>query len=338
MFRKYTFSIICLIIFSNNYMFSQYLDYSQYYSSPLSLNPGLTGVGEYGRLGVIYRNQWPLISNGYQTFSSCVDYNFEKNNNNLGLIFSRQKEGYAGLNSNMIGVNFANEIFLNYNLVIRGGLQLSYTNRNIAFNDLVFGDQLSSFGISNNLSLESLSFNDRISYLDLGIGLITYSNKFWIGGSIFNILEPNVSFIGGVENLPRLFSIHGGYSFTLNGSKVTSENILITPSVNYRHLKKFNQLDIGSTVYLNPILFGLYYRGIPLVKYNNIVSHESLIVLLGLQYHVFNISYTYDYTISQLVGFSGGSHEISLIYKFNFLGKKLPSKEIRILSCPIPNF
>ena len=75
-----------------------------------------------------------------------------------------------------------------------------------------------------------------------------------------------------------------------------------------------------------------------LKKYDNIASHESIIGLFGLQYDEFSISYTYDYTISKLNNFSGGSHEISLIYRFNFLGKKLPPKEIRILSCPIPNF
>ena len=75
--------------------------------SPLSLNPALTGIGEYGRFGVNYRNQWPSISKGYQTFSSWMDYNFEENNNNIGLILSRSQEGFAGLNSNFIGVNFS---------------------------------------------------------------------------------------------------------------------------------------------------------------------------------------------------------------------------------------
>ena len=36
--------------------------------------------------------------------------------------------------------------------------------------------------------------------------------------------------------------------------------------------------------------------------------------------------------------YPGGAHEISLIYQFNFLGKKLPPKNVRLLQCPIPNF
>ena len=188
------------ICFSSYNSKSQYLDYSQYYASPLSLNPALTGIGEYGRFGVNYRNQWPSISKGYQTFSSWMDYNFEENNNNIGLILSRSQEGFADLNSNFIGVNFANEISINYNLFIRGGIQLSYTNKNISFNNLIFGDQLSEAGIINNISLESLNFKDRIGFLDLGIGILTYSNKFWAGASVFNVLEPNISFSNSEEN------------------------------------------------------------------------------------------------------------------------------------------
>ena len=57
-----------------------------------------------------------------------------------------------------------------------------------------------------------------------------------------------------------------------------------------------------------------------------------------MQYDNFNVSYSYDYSISKLKNFSGGSHEISLLFRFNFLGKKLPPREVRILSCPVPNF
>jgi len=153
MIIRIIFYFFCFTFLSNNSK-SQYLDYSQYYSSPLSLNPALTGIGEYGRFGVNYRNQWPSISKGYQTFSSWMDYNFEENNNNIGVILSRTKEGFAGLNSNFIGFNYSNEISLNYNLFIRGGLQLSYTNKNISFNNLIFGDQLSEAGVNSKLPFQ----------------------------------------------------------------------------------------------------------------------------------------------------------------------------------------
>ena len=48
---------------------------------------------------------------------------------------------------------------------------------------------------------KSLNFKDRIGFLDLGIGILTYSNKFWAGASVFNVLEPNISFSNSEENI-----------------------------------------------------------------------------------------------------------------------------------------
>ena len=76
---------------------------------------------------------------------------------------------------------------------------------------------------------------------------------------------------------------------------------------------------------------GFYYRGIPLKKFNEITSHESIILLTGLQYDNFNVSYSYDYSISKLKNFSGGSHEISLLFRFNFLGLNYIHREKKII-------
>ena len=35
----------------------------------------MTGIGEFGRLGVNYRNQWTSIGDGYNSYSSWFDYN-----------------------------------------------------------------------------------------------------------------------------------------------------------------------------------------------------------------------------------------------------------------------
>ena len=64
---------------------------------------------------------------------------------------------------------------------------------------------------------------------------------------------------------------------------------------------------------------------------------NSLISSLGINLKDLMISYSYDYNFSELSD-SGGSHEISIIYNFNFLGKKIPPKNARFLQCPIPNF
>ena len=90
---------------------------------------------------------------------------------------------------------------------------------------------------------------------------------------------------------------------------------------------KFNQLDIGTYFNLEPINFGVWYRGVPIDSNNNF---NSIISSLGINFKDLIISYSYDYNFSELSD-SGGSHEISLIYNFNFLGKKIPPKNAVVM-------
>ena len=47
------FFIIFFYVFLPLNILSQNLNYSQFYSSPLNLNPAMTGIGEFGRFGII---------------------------------------------------------------------------------------------------------------------------------------------------------------------------------------------------------------------------------------------------------------------------------------------
>ena len=326
------FILFILFLFYSFFLNAQYINYSQFYSSPHNLNPALSGSGEFGRIGVIYRNQWPLIDNGYQFFTSWIDYNLAKSNFSFGINFSNEKIGINSLSTSHVSPSLSYEINLSYDWVIRSGIQISYTNSNFDSQNLLFYDQFQQNG-SINPTLENLSTFEKVNYLNLAVGLIAYSNNVWLGASIYNLPKPNISFSDNIENLDRLYSFHGGYSLKLN--KVSKHNLTIVPVFNFRIISNISQLDLGSYLNLNPILFGIFYRGFPISSNNSI---ESLIGILGVKNRNFSVSYTYDYSLSELKGLTGGAHEISLIYQFNFLGKKLPPKNVRLLQCPIPNF
>ena len=326
------FILFILFLFYSFFLNAQYINYSQFYSSPHSLNPALSGSGEFGRIGVIYRNQWPLIDNGYQFFTSWIDYNLAKSNFSFGINFSNEKVGINSLSTSHVSPSLSYEINLSYDWVIRSGIQISYTNSNFDSQNLLFYDQFQQNG-SINPTLENLSAFEKVNYLNLAVGLIAYSNNVWLGVSIYNLPKPNISFSDNIENLARLYSFHGGYNLKLN--KISKHNLSLVPAFNFRIISNISQLDLGSYLNLNPILFGIFYRGVPISSNNNI---ESIIGILGVKNRNFSVSYTYDYSLSELKGLTWGAHEISLIYQFNFLGKKLPPKNVRLLQCPIPNF
>ena len=319
------FFIIFFYVFLPLNILSQNLNYSQFYSSPLNLNPAMTGIGEFGRFGIIYRNQWPNIGDGLHYISSWADYNLLKSNFSFGLNFSREVESSSSLSSSTFSPSISYEVNLNYNWVLKSGIQVSHSSSNFNRKNLVFYDQLNEDGSSSQTN-ENFLLNDRKSFIGLAAGLLAYSDKTWVGFSIFNINKPNISFIDKNSNLNRLYSFHFGY---------TIDNLKLSPSIHYKQYAKFRQLDVGTYFNLNPINIGIWYRGIP-IDSNNFLN--SLVGSLSLKIDNLRIAYSYDYNISYLSSFSGGSHEISLIFDFHFFGTKLPPKNVRYLECPIPNF
>ena len=304
---------------------SQHLNFSQFYSSPLNLNPAMTGNGEFGRLGVIYRNQWPNIGDGLHYVSSWIDYNLLKSNFSFGINFSKEKENILNLSTSNISPSISYGINLNYKWILKSGIQFSYSNSNFNSNNLIFYDQLNQDG-SISTSNENIIIYDRRNYMGLAVGLFAYSKNVWIGASIFNINNPNISFLDDDFHINKLYSFHFGYNI---------ESLKISPSVHYKQNSTFKQLDIGTYFDIKPFNIGFWYRGIP-IDSNNIIN--SLIGSLSLNLNNLNISYSYDYNLSELSNISGGSHEISLTYNFHFFGKRLPPKNVRYLECPVPNF
>jgi len=55
-------------------------NFSQFFASPLTLNPALTGKfdGSF-RVAGNYRNQWPTINNAFVTKTVSVDFGIMKN-------------------------------------------------------------------------------------------------------------------------------------------------------------------------------------------------------------------------------------------------------------------
>ena len=142
--------ILVIVIISalaeENTLQAQDPQFSQYYAAPLYLNPGLVGINQKGRMGINYRSQWPNLDANFETFSAYFDYHFEDYYSSAGIIFTRDQEGIAGLNSTSIGLQYAYQLQLNYDWTFRPGVQAAYYIRDLNFDKLTFGDQFDNTG------------------------------------------------------------------------------------------------------------------------------------------------------------------------------------------------
>lgn len=304
--------------------------FTQFYAAPMYLNPAFTGVTYEHRFVANYRNQWPGISKTYQTYMASYDYNMSDINSGIGISVMQDRAGTAGLTHSQFGVNYAYHFKISKFSEIRLGANLSYNMKRLDFSKLKFNDQIAS---GSGTSIEASSY-EALNFMDFAAGALLNSTQYWLGLSAKHLTQPNSSLTGDRVPLPLSIGLHGGYRFVIE-QKSKELKRYFSPTFNYRHEQKYDQLDIGLYYYHLPLNVGIWYRGLPFKKYAaTYSSRESIALLIGFDITDYNlrVGYSYDLTISNLgVANSLGAHEVSLIYEI--ARKKKRNKRI-LVSCP----
>lgn len=323
-----------LLLFNTQIVKAQDMHFTQFFSSPLYLNPAFTGANVCSRMSTTYRNQWPGISKTYKSYLLSLDHYIPRYNMGIGLLFGNDAAGTGDLKTTIINPMFAYEVKVNRKFSMRFGLQAGLGLKSINFNALLFGDQIARGGNVASLEIPTQSK----TYFDMGAGALFYSAKYWIGSSVYHLTRPDVALMGNGEGLlPIKYSLHGGAKFAFNPKERNLyEQRSVSPAFNYRGQKEFDQLDIGFyfTQYIMNI--GVWYRGLPLVKaykpgYSN---NDAIAIIFGIRADRLNFGYSYDITISKLNNLSQGAHEVTLSYQLCKFKKK---KKFRLI-IPCPKF
>ena len=297
---------------------------TQFYNAPLYMNPAFAGSIELSRVGFNQRIQWPTLAQTVETSSAYYDNHFANTPHGVGFIAVRSRESIAKLRYTYLAAQYSSRLELNDSWVFQMGVEGRWFQKDADFEELLFSDQIDlSTGSIAPASAEFIQGQYQKSGFDLGVGGLLYSGSTWLGVSVFHLLEPDDSFNGGESNIPRFISLHAGQKFYLkkgrrrNTLSYSFQERSLSFAFNYKTQGPFSQLDIGIQTYLEPFYAGLWYRGIPLKSVGSINQSESVIILAGVQLREgVNIGYSYDITVSDLRGASGGSHEISISLLF----------------------
>jgi len=314
---------------------------SQYYNAPLYLNPALAGAGLDTRVGTNYRMQWPNLTQPYKTYSIWADHDFYKKKSGVGFLIQRDEQGNNKISHTNISLLYAYQINISHTWTLKPAIQAGVGLKDINYNNAIFGDQLNNTGITGSSSTDPI-LNERNSkiYPDFSSGLVAYNSNLWIGLSANHINRPNQSFYINKSALPIKWSLIGGYKFVLLQRQIAwgapVKETSITPTFLYKSQGISDQLDIGMYWIHNPIMAGLWYRGLPVKNYNKGVRNsESLVMMVGLNNNGLTIGYSYDILLSSLSTLAGGAHEISLIYQFQTdKSNQKDKKGHRPMPCP----
>ncbi len=322
MSRLFLFLVLSALAFSSS---GQDVQYSQFYSNPLYLNPAFTGSTELTRIGLSFRNQWPSLDQSFIAYSAYGDVYFDQYNSGVGVIINGAKESFTQTQWHEIALSYSYRLRLGESSFLHAGAQAAYVLRDALFDDVILGTQLDiDKGVIIGQPGEGFEGDSKISSPDLHTGLLYYDDRFWFGVSAYHLLRPEISYLNLNSNtLPIKYSAHGGMRFNLAPGDIndyfnnTDQERSLAIAFNYKSQGPYSQLDIGTEFYFEPLILGFWYRGLP-TKYS-LPNNEALIGLLGLELESgIQLGYSFDFTISKFgQSSSGGAHEISVRYVFN---------------------
>lgn len=169
--------------------------FTQYYTTPLLVNPAYTGVFNGSlRIASTYRQQWSSLGAPFNTMAVGVDgkvFNdgvYHQNPFNIGVVFQSDKTLKGALSSNNLTATAAYHVPLNREGTQSLGLGLSgmYGQRNFNFTNLAAASQFASGGFDLSLPSGEVTFEKMKPYLSIGAGIL-YCNTNEEEGSFFEI-------------------------------------------------------------------------------------------------------------------------------------------------------
>jgi type IX secretion system PorP/SprF family membrane protein len=304
--------------------------FSQFWASPLTLNPAFTGKFD-GVLRVAgnYRNQWPEINNAFVTQSVSVDMPIMRNNISpndtwgVGIMAYADKSASGVLQANNIAFSTAYHKGLDEdgNHQIGIGFQGAYLQKTLNTNKVTFGDQLTPLGFTGiSTDIYANQFL-RVSHFDLSAGVLyngstNINNNFYAGVSMYHITRPKESFIGANYLANPRFTFYGG------GYMGIGDNKTLYGSVLHSQQAKASETLVGAALGITPnpdALKPATIFGGAWTRFN-----DAVIPYLGLEFGDFRFGFTYDINISKLrtASNSQGGIELSLIYISRPTGEK----------------
>ena len=308
--------------------------FSQFYANQLYLAPSFAGATEDYRVAINWRNQWPSIPGVFHTYSVSFDKAVPNFNSGIWILATYDVAGSGDLSTTNLGLLYSYDIQINEDWHIRPGINFKFTYLGLDLTKLVWNSQITTGGTLPPITPPPF---DNVADIDFTVSGLAYNEKIWGGFTVDHLLRPKTSFWGDNTSVPIKVDLFGGFQIVSRGRLRTKLTEVLSVAGNVMFQADFFQSDIGFYYFKNPLVFGVWYRGIPFATSKDVSSQagDAIIGMLGIKTDQLNIGLSYDFTISNLINTSGGAYEISLIYSFTSSQIKRGG---RVHAIPCPEF
>lgn len=323
--------LVILLSLKMSVLFSQDIHFSQFYTSPLLLNPAAAGASNSDfRFAANYRNQWRSVMTPFKTLALAFDSKFYTNKRKVGSYFGygftlfNDKTGLSKLTTNQLSIDLSYHLYLNRYSSLSAGVKTGFIQKSINTSNLKWDAQFDGRTYDASAPTGENGVYQSFMKFDLSAGLMyQYTDKdntkhFELGASVFHLTKPNISFYSANQTLGYKYLAHALYQFPIN------ENTYLIPTALFALQGKQSEITAGGNIkYLlgshtkdkvllstvsqisSAIMFGAFYRG-----------KDAVIFTTALEYNrSMTFGFSYDVNVSKFRNASNwrGAYEFSFI-------------------------
>lgn len=338
---------------------AQDFHFSQFYASPLTLNPALTGnFNGFYRITGIYRNQWPGLTQNKPAFSTpsiSLDFSLLKDklkhgSLGVGLVFVNDQQNGKSFNTNHIlgsvayNMGFGPTNKFQIGLGFQGGVAMTKVDfAKLQFADGYYSDPTSGTGFSYDAAQagESLASGSKVKgVFNAGLFLKYEFHKgmrVYAGYSFNNATQYKQDYIlNSIEQfrIPFRHTVHGGFEFDVKDAAV------LIPGVLFQTQAKATETNFGLTAGIHvkrdpdPLQRATFFLGL----WNRLnKGNYTLIPKVGFEYKGFRAGFAYDAHLGKQYNDSkaiGGSYPQAFEITLSYIGNIFVPKEDNYLFNP----
>jgi type IX secretion system PorP/SprF family membrane protein len=237
--------LLLLCIFMMNSLHAQHTQFSNYGFGEIALNPAASAAKNLIGANALYRIQ--RYNNGMSINSTQIQFQYALINQSKGKrwggfsLIAESDKVSEGIPYTFYSVKpgFAYNIEILPNNFLAMGVELSANQSGFSSANFTTGSQwVNNQGFDETAGLGEEFERQQFTYFSTASALMWYDieeegyRRNYLGLSVFNLNQPNRSFINGDEKIPYRFSALGGYQFFKHNRHALYAEALGTKSLN----------------------------------------------------------------------------------------------------------
>ncbi len=296
----YLLTIVIVVLLFQDVTAQQDPQYTQYMYNMNVVNPAYAGSKESLSVTALYRRQWSGLDGAPETYTFSAH---SPVGNNVGLGLSAIKDEVGPVKETNVFADFSYTIQTGTNTKLALGIKAGATFQDIGLTNLLLQDPNDPF----------FSQDVNNTYPNIGAGAFFYSDSWYIGASVPNLLKS----VHLDENGLKYGSETNHYFATAGYIFQVSDNFKLKPSV---LVKSAFDAPVSFDANVNALFYDRFEIG---ASYR---LDDSFSGLVGFQVTPnIRIGYAYDHVVSDIKTIGPASHEVIITFDVFFKTRVLRS-------------